>query len=314
LRKNHGIRAFGKPLNKSTSDDLKDKYILIMIKKLRNLHRKYRKKIKLFFKPEVSKKNFRQFYKKVGSQQRNPANLLKPSSITVVIPCYGHGPYLKEMFTSLIQQSRQPEAIIFVIDDSPDNSLEILQELISSYQDQTPCQFEILINEKNLGQAATLNHGISHVKTDLIMILNDDDYLMHDCVEVMLELFEKFPHVCLMGGHSLAFGQNELANLPKHIQSICPMDQIPISISLPSRVKHFRSTNSINMTHSSSTFYKSAWEAVGGYFPNKEDRVVPNSDRDFQMRVNALFPVGISYEIPLSCWRNYSSVDHGINS
>jgi hypothetical protein len=68
------------------------------------------------------------------------------------------------------------------------------------------------------------------------------------------------------------------------------------------------------MTHSASCFFKVAWEAVGGYRSDKSRRVVPFSDSDFQLRVNAVFPVAVSDATPYVFWRIYSSVDKGVNS
>jgi hypothetical protein len=59
---------------------------------------------------------------------------------------------------------------------------------------------------------------------------------------------------------------------------------------------------------------KTAWEAVGGYRVAKEQRVVPFSDRDFQLRINAIWPVAVAYETPFSFWRRDASVDGGLNS
>ena len=175
-------------------------------------------------------------------------------------------------------------------------------------------EFIILENEKNLGQAASLNKGIKYSDADLIMILNDDDYLMHDSIEVALQILKRYPEAALLGGHSLHFGGQELESMPKMIHSICPPEQIEIDLSYPHQVKSYQKYNDINMTHSGSVFYKSAWQTIGGYYPDKTQRLVHFSDRDFQLRMNALFPVALSNITPLSCWRNDSSVDQGVNS
>ena len=99
------------------------------------------------------------------------------------------------------------------------------------------------------------------------MILNDDDYLLHDCIEVSLQILSQNPHAALLGGHSLHFGGSSLSNTPKMIEDICPSARIEIDLRLPSHVAHYRGYNDINMTHSGSSFYKSAWKAIGGYFP-----------------------------------------------
>ena len=146
------------------------------------------------------------------------------------------------------------------------------------------------------------------------MILNDDDYLMHDCIEVTHKILQKYPDAALLGGHSLHFSGEKLKHTTKLIESICPAEKIEIDFRLPEKVKTYRKYNDINMTHSGSSFYKSAWEYIGGYYPDKSKRLVHFSDRDFQLRMNALFPVALSNTTPLSCWRNDSSVDQGVNS
>jgi hypothetical protein len=68
------------------------------------------------------------------------------------------------------------------------------------------------------------------------------------------------------------------------------------------------------MTHTGSCFLNAAWEVVGGYAVDKRKRVVPFSDRDFQLRVASLWPVAVSNATPFSLWRRDSSVDVELNS
>jgi len=281
---------------------------------LHNLHRKARKKLKSILKPEISQRKIRSFIKQTSDQDRPGHFHKRDPSIAIVIPCYGHAPYLEEMFESVKNQTRQADEVIVVIDASPDNSYLIIQSLIQEFQPLTSSKLTLIQNTSNIGQAASLNRGIEIAQSELIMILNDDDYLLHDCIEVSLEILEKNPRAALLGGHSLHFGGNALRNTPKLIQDICPIKDIAIEIRLPSQVSSYRGYNDINMTHSGSSFYKSAWRAIGGYYPDKSKRLVHFSDRDFQLRMNALFPVALSNITPLSCWRNDSSVDQGVNS
>jgi len=282
--------------------------------KARNLHRQLRKGIKETFRPEISQRKMRAFIK---SKQFVDQSQFQPSgnpSIAVVVPCYGHAPFLREMFESIQQQTVAPDEVIFVVDKSPDDSLQILQKLINENQHNSTSRFIILENDTNLGQAASLNKGIEYSTAVLIMILNDDDYLMHDSIEVTYQILNKYPDAALLGGHSLHFGADELQHTTKLITSICPAENIEIDLRRPSQVKSYRKYNDINMTHSGSSFYKAAWKCIGGYYPDKSQRLVHFSDRDFQLRMNALFPVALSNITPLSCWRNDSSVDQGVNS
>lgn len=289
-------------------------FIADLYNSLRNLHRKTRKKIKSTLKPEISQRKVRSFIKQFGNNAGATNFYKEDTTVAIVIPCYGHAPYLTEMFESIKQQTRQADEVIFVIDSSPDNSLEIIQGLIAEYQLQTKSKLTLLENQSNIGQAASLNKGIEYSHADLIMILNDDDYLLHDCIEVSLQLLSKNPQAALLGGHSLHFGGKSLDNTPKLIREIGSVEDIEIDIRVPDDVRQYRGYNDINMTHSGSSFYKSAWRAIGGYYSDKSKRLVHFSDRDFQLRMNALFPVALSNITPLSFWRNDSSVDQGVNS
>jgi len=281
---------------------------------LKNLHRKFRIGLRERFRPEISQRKVRSFIKSKNGIEKPKFLSRGNPSIAIVIPCYGHAPFLQEMFESILQQTIAPTQAIFVVDRSPDNSLEILQGLISKYQPATTCEFILLQNESNLGQAASLNKGIEYSNAEIIMILNDDDYLMHDSIEVTYKILKKYPDAALLGGHSLHFGANELKHTAKLIESICPAESIGIDLRNPGQTLSYRKYNDINMTHSGSSFYKSAWKCIGGYYADKSQRLVHFSDRDFQLRMNALFPVALSNITPLSCWRNDSSVDQGINS
>jgi hypothetical protein len=284
------------------------------LSRLNGAYRKLASRLRRHFSPEVSQKKLQAFIKTTKSGRAKPTLEITNPSLAIVIPCYGHAPFLHEMFDSITNQTVQPQQVIFVVDHSPDNSLRILQDLVAQYRSTLSSQLTLLNNEVNLGQAASLNKGIDYAHTDLIMILNDDDYLMHDSVEVTIKLLKRYPQAALLGGHALHFGGNELASHPKLIESMCPADNIEIDLRLPSQVAGYRHYNDINMTHSGSSFYKSACDTIGGYQPNKALRVVPYSDRDFQLRMNALFPIALSNITPLSCWRHDSSVDRGVNS
>lgn len=277
-------------------------------------HRSTKKKLKTTFRPEVSQRKIKRFLKQSARVEAHLFSAPSNPSIAIVVPCYGHASQIPEMFTSIAIQTRPADQVIFVIDQSPDNSLEILQGLIQNLPKSTAQNYLILINPSNIGQAASINYGVEHANADLIMVLNDDDYLMHDCIEIVLYIFSKHPEASLVGGHSLHFSSNQLENLPKTIKGIQEPSSIKIDVRTPSHARQYRGYNDLNMTHSGSCFYKKVWKIAGMYYPDHSKRIVPFSDRDFQLRVNALFSVALSNDTPLSCWRNDASVDQGVNS
>ena len=237
-----------------------------------------------------------------------------PHTLAVVVPCFNHAAYLPDLLESIAAQTRRPDEVIFVDDASPDATNEIVTAFVAAHQESDDRRFVVLVNDRNMGQAASLNRGISAASSELIMIANDDDYLMHDAVESMLALFGENRNVALIGAHSIHIvGHEMLAAAPKRSAAYGPPGR-PLTVHRPEEVRRYRKYNDLNMTHSGSCFFKTAWEAVGGYQVAKEQRVVPFSDRDFQLRINAVWPVAVAYETPFSFWRRDASVDGGINS
>ena len=267
--------------------------------------------------PEIKQSKIKKYIKRNNGMPKDRM-LVADYSIALVVPCYMHEKYVEKTFLSIVNQTKKPDEIIFINDCSPDETLTVLEKCVSRYADTEPefiKRVKILSNSKNIGQAASLNYAINTSNSNLIMILNDDDYLFHDAIEVMVELFKKYNYLYMIGATHIPFNDDSLLNVnSKSILEFYSIDDIKLTIHNPENVFNYINYDDLNMTHSSCTFKKKAWEVVGGYYSNKKERIVPFSDRDFQIRVNCFFPVGVSYNIPFSFWRSKSSVDAGINS
>jgi hypothetical protein len=235
---------------------------------------------------------------------------LRRDSLTVVTACYNHSEYLNAQFRSLLRQTIPPDEVIFVHDCSPDNTLAILTSLVEEHKDRTRTRLKIIHNDENIGFARSLNRGIEAATSDLIMIVDDDDALFNDTVEVMRRLFHKHTHVALFGAHHVVFDNDQRLEGENLIRHAYDYQNIPLTFHWPEQARSYRKSNDINMTHSGSTFLKAAWASVGKY-RIRHERVVDAPDRDFQMRMNLLYPVAISYEIPFSFWRSNSRRDPG---
>lgn len=236
-------------------------------------------------------------------------------SIAVVVPCHRHVRLIEPMFDSILAQTRIPDEIVLVDDASDDGTAELVRRLVASVPDPWRSKFRLLVNDRNQGQAASLNRAIGAASSRAIMVLNDDDLLMADAVEVACRLYGQHPEVALIGATSIQFGgARPPADSPTTIAAqVGPRDP-DLQLRYPSDAFRYRRYNDLNMTHSGSSFLKSAWEAVGGYQVDRSRRMVPFSDRDFQLRINALYPVGVIPSVAFSLWRDDSSVDHGRNS
>lgn len=224
---------------------------------------------------------------------------------TVILPCYNHASFLPFAVQSLIEQTLERFDTVLVDDCSTDETSRLLPGLAASLRDRG--RVTVISHDSNRGQAASLNEAIASSTTPLVTVLNDDDWLTPTTLETMLATHQRFPNVVLVGSHAQWFTG---AGRPPAERVVAAA---PVRRFLPNDIRTLRWPNDLNMTHSGMTVALAAWNVVGGYRPDVATRVVPFSDRDFQLRVAALYEVAV-IDDPLVWWRSDSSVDAGLNS
>lgn len=235
------------------------------------------------------------------------------NGLAVVIPCFNHADYLEATVTCLLNQTYRPFQVIFVEDHSTDETWARLHYLTSNFPDNIKVTLQR--NDRNRGQSASINLGIEQTRASLYTILNDDDYLAHDGLEAIVEILRDRSDLYLLGAGARPFGGIIGPPIDAETWRIAHMypeyTAIPLVEYTPSRVPTLVHANDLNMAHSGTTFFRGAWQAVGGYYTDRDARVVVFADRDFQLRVAGLFPVSVSKVVPFSYWRDDSSVDTG---
>jgi glycosyltransferase involved in cell wall biosynthesis len=226
--------------------------------------------------------------------------------IEIVIPAYNHAEHLPDAYGSVLEQTWTGRlTLTFVDDHSADRTPEVIREIQSAHP-RDRFGVKVIRNRRTRRQWASINRAVAASRNELIVILNDDDMLMPDCLEKTVATYEAHPDIYMLGGSSLWF--DDSARPPS--RPVRPLAELELRRYEPTDAPRFRKLNDLNLTHSSSSFFRVAWRAVGGYYP-KRKRIHPraNEDRDFQMRVSALFPVGVYVDYPLAYWRTDSS--HG---
>lgn len=221
------------------------------------------------------------------------------------MPCYNHARFLPFAVQSLVEQTLERFDTVLVDDCSTDETRRLLSGLAKTLQ--VKGRVTVVEHHANRGQAATLNEAIASSTTSLVTVLNDDDWLTATALETMIATLQRFPEVVMVGSHSQWFtGEGR-----PPAERIVGTPQV--RRFAPSDLRALRWPNDLNMTHSGMTVARAAWDVVGGYRPVLADRVVPFSDRDFQLRVAALYEVAV-IDDPMVWWRSDSSVDAGLNS
>ncbi|MEI8203322.1 MAG: glycosyltransferase family A protein [Bacteroidota bacterium] len=232
----------------------------------------------------------------------------KSDCLAIIVPCFKHAIFLKKCLDSIKNQTVLPNKLIIVNDASPDHTPKVILDFITSNPQVDVLQIQ---NPTNIGQAACINKAIEAHYADLYMIVNDDDCLLPRAVEHQLDVFRKNEDIHLFGASGFIVTDN--AEIDKQLQ-VSHLIEPNVQFRYPEACWSYKENNDLNMMHTSSAFTRIAWGHVGGYYTDKTKRLVPFSDRDFQLRVNACFVVGVDDKLPLGFWRSNSSVDRGLNS
>lgn len=104
--------------------------------------------------------------------------------VSIIVPVYNVSRYIERCARSLFEQTFDSIEFIFVNDCSPDDSIEILTNVINQY----PLKREmvrIIDHDTNRGLAAARNTGLSIAKGEYIQHVDSDDFLELDMIELL---------------------------------------------------------------------------------------------------------------------------------
>jgi|GEM_PF-780308 len=118
--------------------------------------------------------------------------------VSVVIPCYNYGVYLREAVDSCLAQQYPGLEVVVVDDGSTDDSAAIAQ----SYGPPVRC-----ISKPNAGLGAARNTGLEMAVNGLVLLLDADDTLDPGAVHALVEAYmTKTPAPGLVAGRLRHFG------------------------------------------------------------------------------------------------------------
>ncbi len=103
--------------------------------------------------------------------------MTKSIKIGIVIPNKNDSRYLADCLNSVLNQSINPDEIIFIDDGSNDNSIEIANKLLKNFVNVT-----IIKNKKSVGTMSALNQGMMKSKADYLLFLASNDYLVNGII------------------------------------------------------------------------------------------------------------------------------------
>lgn len=115
-------------------------------------------------------------------------------SISVVVPLYNHGRYIKSALESVLEQTSPADEIILIDDGSTDNGFDIAERVLA----RTPRARAF--RQENAGAHNTINRAIGISRSQYIAVLNSDDLFAPKKLERCRELLTQRGAADLIAG------------------------------------------------------------------------------------------------------------------
>lgn len=118
---------------------------------------------------------------------------MKRTGISVIIPSYNQGRYLRKAVESALSQAYRPIEVLIIDGASTDESLEILHGY-----DKEPCVR--WVSEKDRGPADAVNKGLRMAGFEIGAITSADDFYLPGAFDECVAVFERHPEAHLVYG------------------------------------------------------------------------------------------------------------------
>lgn len=206
--------------------------------------------------------------------------------ISVIIPCFNHGKFIKQAIESVKKQTFTDYEIIVINDGSTDKyTIEILDKLKFDYEDI------IFIDQKNGHLSNARNNGIRISKGDFFLPLDADDIIEPNMLEDCYNKIKKRKNLGFVYTYARLFGDSNEVMVKKWY--------------------NFFDLLNLNYIVACSLFRKSCWNEVGGYDENMKSGY---EDWEFLIRLGKNGFYGELIRKPLFCYRKhgYSMVNEAV--
>jgi hypothetical protein len=216
----------------------------------------------------------------------------KPT-LSVIMPNYNHGRFLREALAAVAAQSYAPVEILVIDDGSTDDSVAIVSELAK----KNPL-IRLLRNEKNLGVIATMNRGLQAATGDYLLGASADDKILPGLFEKSMDLLSRNPSAALCS--SLSYLADE--DLKPIGDVYCPVVAKSPRYLPPAEVLQKLKTHGSWFLGNTTVYRRAALVEAGGFMPE-----LSSYTDGFISLVLALKHGACFLPERLACWRRLSS-------
>lgn len=165
-------------------------------------------------------------------------------AISIIMINRNRAAFIPDALFSLTRQDYKNWELIFIDDNSDDNSLELIQKFLPDNR------IKIVSHNKTLGIGKTRQEAVKLARADIIGILDSDDALADSALSIMIDAHNKNPQ-------SLIYSQF----------IICDAELKPLKLAKSGPIPANSSNLRLNRVSHFATFKKSDYSQTEGYNP-----------------------------------------------
>ena len=134
--------------------------------------------------------------------------------VSVLVPVYGVEKYIERCARSLFAQTMTDDIeFIFVNDASPDNSIEILKQVIEEYPERKK-NVRIINHDHNKGLVVARVTGVKAARGEYVVHCDSDDWVEPDMYRLMYKSAKANDSDIVVCGYFSEFGESKAIHLP----------------------------------------------------------------------------------------------------
>jgi hypothetical protein len=167
--------------------------------------------------------------------------------ISIVVPSYNQGRFLRQALASIFRQDYPATEVLVLDGGSTDDSVDIIRESAG--------RLAFWRSERDGGQAAAINEGVSRSTGQLVAWLNSDDCYRGDCLWTVADAWLRYPDHGLYIGNGFRLDEATGRQVPFHRRHLA--------------LNRRALVHGLDYVLQPATFFsRAAWQEAGGLDPD----------------------------------------------
>lgn len=137
---------------------------------------------------------------------------MKTPLVSIICLCWNHENYINQCFNSIFEQTYKNIEIIFIDNNSNDNSTKVAKEILA----KSKLTYTVIERKENYGISNNLNFALSKCNGEFLIAISTDDWLVENSVEKKINYLLENPQFALVYTDGFVYYENKNLIVPHY--------------------------------------------------------------------------------------------------